>query len=74
MKNILNKFLIIIVTLFSVMNVFAVPNPPAPNAKKPPPPPGLPIDDNISVLLIMGMLLGVYIMYKYQLKTKAPIV
>ena len=37
--------------------------------KGPPPPsqnrgPGLPIDDNIWILIIAGVLLGVYILYK----------
>lgn len=73
MKNILKKFFVLVITLLGVTNVFAVPTPPAPGAKKPPPPPGLPIDTNIAILLIMGMLLGIYIVYKYQLKTKASV-
>lgn len=73
MKTIANRFLNIIVTLFGVMYAFAAPHPPSPGAKKPPPPPGLPIDENIFFLLIMAILLGIYIIFRYQLKTKAPI-
>lgn len=73
MKNILRNFFILVITLLGVMNVFAIPNPPDPNGKKPPPPPGLPIDDNIFILLMVGILLGMYIVCKYHLKTKAPI-
>ncbi|HEY6142503.1 MAG TPA: hypothetical protein VIV55_03620 [Flavobacterium sp.] len=72
MKNFLSKFLIVIVVLFSVMSVFAKQTPPSPGEKKVVPP-GLPIDDNVSILLIMGLFLGMYIMYKYQFKTKASI-
>ncbi len=74
MKNILRNFFILVITLLGVMNVSAIPTPPTPGAKKPPPPPGLPIDDNIFILLMTGILLGIYIVYKYQLKTKAPII
>ncbi|WP_290864484.1 hypothetical protein [Flavobacterium sp.] len=52
---------------------FAVPKPPPPVYRKPPSPPGLPIDENIFVLVIGAILLGIYIIYRHQLKTKAPI-
>ncbi|NDP28452.1 MAG: hypothetical protein GZ087_13665 [Flavobacterium sp.] len=58
--------------LFGIFSTFAVPHPPAPTGKKPPPPPGLPIDDNLFILSIIAVLFGVYIIYKYQLKTKTP--
>lgn len=73
MKTIVYRFFVLIIALFGVMEAFAAPSPPAPGAKKPPPPPGLPIDDNIVFLLIMAILFGIYIIRKYQLKTKAPI-
>lgn len=73
MKTIVSRFFILIVTLFGVMDAFAAPYPPAPGAKRPPPPPGLPIDENILFLLIMAILFGIYIIGKHQLKTKAPI-
>jgi hypothetical protein len=72
MKNILKKFFVLVVTLLGVTNIFAAPSLPAPGAKRPPPPPGLPIDDNIVILLMAGILLGMYIVYKCK-KTKAPI-
>ena len=73
MKNVINKFFVLIITLLSVVNVFAGPTPPAPAARRPPPPPGLPIDENIFVLVTTAILLGTYIFYKNHLKTKASI-
>lgn len=73
MKTIAYRFFVLIITLFGVIDAFAAPSPPMPGAKKPPPPPGLPIDDNILVLFVIAMLFGIYIICRYQLKTKAPI-
>ena len=73
MKTIANKLIFVTIYLLGVTIAFAEPKPPPPNYKKPPSPPGLPIDENISVLIIMAILLGIYIIYKHQLKTKAPI-
>ncbi|HSN49200.1 MAG TPA: hypothetical protein VLR29_10610 [Flavobacterium sp.] len=73
MRTIANKFIFVIIHLLGGIIAFAAPKPPPPDYKKPPPPPGLPIDENISVLVIMAILLGFYIIYKYHLKTKAPI-
>jgi hypothetical protein len=73
MKTIVDRFFILIVTLLGVMNAFAAPSPPMPGAKRPPPPPGLPIDENILFLLIIAIVFGIYIICKHQLKTKAPI-
>ena len=48
-------------------------DPPTPSKyKKPPPPPGLPIDENIYMLLIVALFLGIYIIYNNKLKTKTP--
>lgn len=52
---------------------FAGPTPPAPTHKKPPPPPGLPIDENIYVIVLFAILFGIYIIYRHNLKTKTPI-
>lgn len=38
-----------------------------------PPPVGLPIDENIIILVIIALLFGIYIIYNHRLKTKAPI-
>lgn len=73
MKNIANKFLIIMICLFGVLEASATPSPPSPGARKPPPPPGLPIDENLYIVFIIALLLGIYIIYKYQLKQKTPI-
>jgi hypothetical protein len=60
------------ICLIGISNAFAGPHPPPPNGKKPPPPPGLPIDENLFIVLILAVLFGIYIIYKYQLKTKTP--
>jgi hypothetical protein len=73
MKIIANKLFFVTIYLLGVTIAFAAPNPPSPGAKRPPSPPGLPIDENISMVLAIAILFGIYIIYRYQLKTKAPI-
>ena len=74
MKINANKFFITMIYLLGVSIVFAGPNPPPPNPnKKPPPPPGLPIDENLFALFIIAILIGAYIIYRHNLKTKTPI-
>lgn len=74
MRTIANKFIFITVYLLGVTFAFAGgQKPPPPNYKKPPSPPGLPIDENSTVLVIMAIVFGIYIIYKYHLKTKAPV-
>ncbi len=71
----LNKLYFILIFLFGIVDLFAGPGgsgPPAPTARKPAIPPGLTIDDNVSVPII-AMLLGIYFIYRYQQKTKTPI-
>lgn len=68
--------LTLIVTLFGIVELFSKGNPPPPpnNQKQMAPPlPGLAIDDNIYLLILITMLFGVYIIYKHTLKTKNPI-
>lgn len=70
---------IAIVFLLGIVNVFAASAPPTPasTAKNagvtagPDPQPDLPIDGNLSFLLIAALLLGIYIIYKHRLNTKA---
>lgn len=70
MKIIVNKFLMTLICLMGISNAFAKPNPPAPTFKKPPPPPGLPIDENIYVFLLIAVLFGIYIIYKHNIKNR----
>jgi hypothetical protein len=72
MKIITNKFLITMLCFLGSFVAFAGPTPPAPTHKKPPPPPGLPIDENILIVLLIAILLGIYIIYKHNIKTKTP--
>ncbi len=50
----------------------AVSDPPTPGPSLVPPP-GLPIDENIFILIIIALLFGVYVIYSHRLKTKTPI-
>ncbi len=70
MKIIVKKFFILMVYFVGVSNLFAAPTPPAPGYKRPPPPPGLPIDENQLVILIITILLGIFIIYQ---KSKKPL-
>jgi hypothetical protein len=72
MKNIVNKFIFVTIYLLGVAIAFAAPKPPPPNYKRPAPPQGLPIDENISFLVIIAIMFGIYIIYRHRLKTKAP--
>ncbi len=61
-----NRYLLFLVTLTS--SVFAAPSdPPAPT---PPPPPGVPIDNGIIFLLIIGLIYGVYKLRNFKLQSK----
>jgi hypothetical protein len=75
MRLIERFFLTIILFMLGVFNALADgPPAPAPTGKKtPPPPPGLPIDENIFILMIIAVLFGIYIIYDFKLKTKTPI-
>jgi hypothetical protein len=78
-----NKFYFLLIFLFGIMNVFAGPGskpPPAPppNARGAStqgitPPPGLSIDENSCILMIIALLFGIYIIYRHYIKTKATI-
>ena len=73
MKTIVNKFFFILVCLFGILDAFSAPNPPMPTGKKPPPPPGLPINEDLYVVLVLGLIYGIYFLYNYQIKQKTPI-
>jgi hypothetical protein len=68
MKIMINKFLIVVVFLLSVVDAVAAPPAPPP----PIPPPG-PINDNLAVLVILALFFGVRTIYKRRLKTKASV-
>lgn len=67
-KKKIKKSVFIIIYLLSILNVFAIPKPPPPIWKKPPPPPGLPIDKGVYLMLIMAVILGLFYVYRYNLK------
>jgi hypothetical protein len=81
MKRLLSKLFLLILFLFGTLFAIAAnPDPPSPTGRHVdghrrgrPPPPGLSIDDNIFILFSVAILLGIYIIYKYNLKTKNPI-
>ncbi|MDD5149671.1 MAG: hypothetical protein PHC28_04230 [Flavobacterium sp.] len=73
MKTIANRLIFLSIYLLGVAIAFGAPSPPSPGAKRPPPPPGLPIDENLYIVFIIALLFGIYIIYKYQLKIKKPI-
>ena len=70
MKTIVNKFFLLVIYMLGLVNIYAAPHPPMPTSKRPPPAPGLPIDDNLPVLLIIAILFGMYIIYNQFLKQK----
>jgi hypothetical protein len=73
MKTMSSKFFIVIIYLMGITIAFAGPHPPSPGFKKPPPPPGLPIDEHIFIVLIFALLYGLYIILRHKLTTKNPV-
>jgi hypothetical protein len=77
MKILPNKFYLFIAFLFGMLHTIAgnggPPTPGIAGRRKPPPPPGLPIDENIFILIVIALLFGMYIIYSHRLKTKTPI-
>lgn len=71
MKTIANKLVLVMFYLLGIITTFAQ-TPPQPDGPDPPPP-GEPIDEHIFILILLGILLGIYIIYRHKLKTKAPI-
>jgi len=62
MKITKTLFLVIFITLINVSNVLAQP----PEPEVPPPPPEGAIDQSIIVLLVCGLIFGMYSIYKYK--------
>ena len=67
MKIMVNRFLIVVLFLFSALDVVAGPPPPTPT------PPEVPINDNLIILIIIALFFGIRAIYKHKLKTKASI-
>ena len=73
MKTIVNAFFIIIAFLLGIVDTVAKNTPPVPNSNgrtNVPGGPGLPIDENLLVLLIIAVVYGIYIIYNQPIKTK----
>ena len=75
MKTIVNIFFIVIAFLLVTVDTVAKNNPPVPNPNGRtnngiPVVPGLPIDENLPVLFIIALLLGIYIVYNHKFKTQ----
>lgn len=75
MKNIINKFFILISYLLSTAGSLSAPNPPPPNGRNqgpPPPPPGLPIDEYNIYILFLALFLGLFIIRKHKINKRIP--
>jgi hypothetical protein len=75
MKTIVNIFFIVIAILLGTVDTMAKNNPPVPNPNGRtndgvPVGLGLPIDENLPVLFIIALLLGIYIVYNHKFKTQ----
>lgn len=68
MKVTVKLFFNAIIYLLGIVTAFAGPNPPSPGFKKPPPPPGLPINEDILILLIIAVLYALIIIVRYKTK------
>ena len=73
MKTKVSKFFIAIVYPLGVAIAFAAPHPPSPGFKKPPSPPGLPINEDIFIVFIIALLYGLYAIFRHKLKTKTQV-
>jgi hypothetical protein len=68
MKTMARRFLIAIIYLLGVTIAFAGPHPPSPGFKKPPPPPGLPINEDILIVFILALMYGLFVIFRYKIK------
>jgi hypothetical protein len=77
MKTI-SKIPIVFLMLFNMVNAFAASAPPLPTGKTAntngvPPPDKVPIDSSLTILIIVALILGIYVIYRHKLYTKASI-
>lgn len=70
MKIVPNKFFVLIVFLFGAVNNYVLAAGPPPPT---PPPPPLPINQGIIILFIIGLLFGIYTIYKHKSNEKTPV-
>ena len=72
MKTIVNIFFIVIAFLLGTVDTVAKNNPPVPNpnGKTNNAPPGFPINEHLSFLLIVAVVYGIYIIHNQSFKTK----
>ena len=72
MKTIVNIFFIVNAFLLGTLDTVAKNNPPVPNpnGKTNNDPPGFPINEHLSFLLIVAVVYGIYIIYNQSFKTK----
>jgi hypothetical protein len=75
MKTSTKTFFAITIYLLGIVTVLAAPDPPTPNGRNqgPPPGPGLPIDEHSTVLIILTVFFGMYVVYSCsRKKTNSP--
>jgi hypothetical protein len=76
MKTLSGKFFTLFIVLIGTCDIYAGKGsgagPPAPTGKQPPPP-GVPIDENVFILFGVAIVFAIYIIYRDNLKTKKPI-
>jgi hypothetical protein len=67
MKTIVNKSFVLAIYMLSLLNVYALPDPPPPEG---PLPGEVPIDENLLALLIIAIVFGIYTIYSQSIKAK----
>ncbi len=73
MKMVQKNALCFILFFFSIFSVIAKEGPPSPYRTPLPPPPILPINENMYIVMIIALLFGIYIIYNNRVKAKTPI-
>jgi hypothetical protein len=75
MKFFKSVFFTLMIFVLGMINAFAAnppPPPPVGRTRPIPPPPGLPIDENILTMMLVALLFGIYIIYNFKIKQKTP--
>lgn len=66
MKIALKKFILLFIVFMCGTFAFSTNNPPQPNPSAAPPPPGLPIDNGIYILVAVSLILAFYKLSKIK--------